>query len=94
MAALSDVTRLAAQLGVAFTDHGGAFDLEKPLALEGTSRKVQAGIDPAYGDLVRLHTRLGLVPSGRQRPARFSGPALRTFRKLGRGGEAASSEHW
>lgn len=73
MATLTDVKNLAALLEVTFTDHGQAFDLDQPLALEGTYRKVQAGIDVAYGDLVRLQTRLGNVPTSLRSPARSPG---------------------
>jgi hypothetical protein len=62
MATLNDVKTLARQLGITFTDHDQAFDLDSatnaPLRLEGTFRKVSAGIDGAYESLVKLQANL------------------------------------
>ncbi len=67
MATLNDVKALAAQLGITFTDHGQAFDLESaidaPLQFEGTFRKVQAGIDGAHDALVKHQASLSKLPS-------------------------------
>lgn len=67
MATLNDVKTLAAQLGVTFTDHGQAFDLDSkadaPLQFEGTFRKVQAGIDGAYDGLVKHQANMSKLPS-------------------------------
>ncbi len=67
MATLNDVKALAAQLGITFTDHGQAFDLDSkadaPLRFEGTFRKVQAGIDGAYNGLAKHQANLDKLPS-------------------------------
>jgi hypothetical protein len=67
MATLNDIKALAGQLGITFTDHDQAFDLDSqsdaPLRFEGTYRKVQAGIDGAYDGLARLQANLSTLPS-------------------------------
>jgi hypothetical protein len=75
MATLNDVISLAAQMGVTITLHGQSFDLDKqePLTLEGTYRKVQAGIDAAYSDLVRHQTGLSKIPASLKNPTKSTG---------------------
>lgn len=72
---LEDVKSLAAQLDVTFTDNGPSFDLEKqePLALEGTYRKEQAGIDAAYSSLVRYQANLSTIPTSLKHPTTSGG---------------------
>ena len=72
---LEDVKRLAAQLGVTITLHGPSFDLDKqePLALKGTYRKGQAGIDAAYSSLVRYQANLSTIPTSLKHPTKSGG---------------------
>lgn len=67
MATLNEVKTLARQLGITFTDHDQAFDLDSqanaPLQFGATFRKVQAGIDGAYDSLLRYQANLNTLPS-------------------------------
>lgn len=63
--ALSPVEKLAAQLGITFTQHEQAFDLDTPdsaeWGLNGTYRSTPTGIASAYDDLVRYRDRISQV---------------------------------
>ena len=65
--ALTAVEELAAKLGITFTRHEQAFDLDTPenaeWELNGTYRSTPTGIAGAYDDLVRYRERIGhIVP--------------------------------
>jgi hypothetical protein len=59
--ALAAVEELAAKLGITFTGHEQAFDLDTPEGAEwrlnGTYRSVTAGITGAYADLIHYQER-------------------------------------
>ena len=64
--ALTAIEELAAKLGITFTRHEDAFDLDTPedaeWRLNGTYRSTPAGITAAYADLVHYQERTRGLP--------------------------------
>ena len=62
LGATTGVEELAAKLGITFTRHEQAFDLDTSedaeWRLNGTYRSIPAGIASAYGDLIRCQERI------------------------------------
>lgn len=63
--AIATIEALAEELGITFTKHPEAFDLDTPdgaeWSLNGTYRASTAGITGAYGDLVRYRDRIASI---------------------------------
>lgn len=64
--ALAAVQELAAKLGITFTRHEEAFDLDTPESAEwrlyGTYRSIPAGTTTAYADLIHYQERVSGSP--------------------------------
>ncbi len=67
---LRDISEQAAHLAITFTNGDTWFDLDTPqdelFSLHGTYRKTTAGIEAAYGDLMRQRENTRMIQERQQ----------------------------